>query len=229
MDEKKIQGLSAEASKELAEQCGNRQHVYGFLSRVFAREVDAQLVGECAGGWSVAFDDEALTGAFANVREQIAACDEAGIEDAAVDFNRVFFGMGPIAAEKAFPYESVYTSDGGLMMQDAYSSAVVEYRAAGFAKDPRFTEPEDHIAVELSYMAARCERAQAALCRGDEGAAEEELRAQQAFLRSHLLSWVDRFAEDVKRAAQLSLYADASACAAAFLHADAALLDEVIE
>ena len=37
------------------------------------------------------------------------------------------------------------------------------------------------------------------------------------------------FAEDVKRAAQLPLYADASACAAAFLHADAALLDEVIE
>lgn len=229
MDEKKIQGLSAEASKELAEQCGNRQHVYVFLNRVFAREVDAQLVGECAGGWSVAFDDEALTGAFANVCEQIAACDEAGIEDAAVDFNRVFFGMGPFAAEKAFPYESVYTSDGGLMMQDAYSSAVVEYRAAGFAKDPGFTEPEDHIAVELSYMAARCERAQAALCRGDEGAAEGELRAQQAFLQSHLLPWVDRFAEDVKRAAQLPLYADASACAAAFLRADAALLDEVIE
>ena len=156
-------------------------------------------------------EDTGPFGAFANVREQIAACDEAGIENAAVDFNRVFFGMGPIAAEKAFPYESVYTSDGGLMMQDAYSSAVVEYRAAGFAKDPRFTEPEDHIAVELSYMAARCERAQAALRRGDEGAAEEELRAQQAFLRSHLLSWVDRFAEDVKRAAQLPLYADASA------------------
>ena len=224
-----MQGLAEGSAKELAALCENRQHVYEFLSRMFAREVDEQLVGECAGGWSVAFDDEALTGAFEKVCHEVGACDAAGIEDLAVDFDRVFFGMGPLAAEKAFPYESVYTSEGGLMMQDAYSSAVVEYRAAGFAKDPAFTEPEDHIAVELSYMAARCERAIRALLEGNDAAAEVELRAQQVFLAEHLLPWVGLFAQDVKRAAQLPCYADVAACTVAFLRADACLLDEVIE
>ena len=35
--------------------------------------------------------------------------------------------MGPRTAQKAFPYESVYTSEGGLMMQDAYAEVPVSY------------------------------------------------------------------------------------------------------
>ena len=54
-------------------------------------------------------------------------------------FDRVFFGMGPRPAQKAFPYESVYTSEGGLMMQDAYSEVLRLYRAAGFAKAVSYT------------------------------------------------------------------------------------------
>lgn len=229
MDGKTMAGVDANVAGDLALLCENRQHVYEFLSRCFEREIDGQLVEQCANGWIPEFDDTALNDVFAKVREEIAACDAVGIEDAAVDFNRVFFGMGPLAAEKAFPYESVYTSDGGLMMQDAYSAVVVEYREAGFAKDPEFTEPEDHIAVELSYMAARCKLAVCALSHGDEKQAEEQLLAQRAFLRSHLGEWVERFAADVKRAAQMPLYADVAACLVAFLHADALLLDEVIE
>ena len=229
MDEKTTQTLSDEGAKALADACENRQHVYGFLSRLFEREVDEQLVGECGEGWSIAFDDQALNAAFEKVRADLAACDAPGIEDAAVDFDRVFFGMGPLAAEKAFPYESVYTSERGLMMQDAYSSVVVEYRNAGFAKNPAFTEPEDHIAVELAYMALLCGRAAEALESGDASAAEAELRSQQAFLKAHLLPWVGRFAADVKNAAQLALYADVAECAEAFLAADAAWLGEVIE
>ena len=229
MDELTVDGLTQQGAAEMADLCENRKRVYDFLSRCFASEVDEALVKECADGWSVAFDDGSLTEAFSKVRSAIAACDTAGIEDLAVDFDRVFFGMGPLTAEKAFPYESVYTSDGGLMMQDAYSSAVVEYREAGFAKNPSFTEPEDHIAVELAYVAARCERAAAALARGDQQAAEAELRAQRAFLVAPLLSWVDRFAADVARAAQLPCYADLARCAVGFLRADAALLEEVVE
>lgn len=33
------------------------------------------------------------------------------------------------------------------------------YRNAGFAKNPGFKEPEDHLAVELAFMALLCDRA----------------------------------------------------------------------
>ena len=143
-------------------------------------------------------------------------------------FDRVFFGMGPRSAQKAFPYESVYTSEGGLMMQDAYSEVLRLYRAAGFAKDPGFTEPEDHLAVELAFMVRLCERAVEALRAGDEAAAEAALAEQRAFVRAHLLNWVPAFARDMKASAESGFYAHLATFTEAYLAADAEALAEVV-
>ena len=141
---------------------------------------------------------------------------------------RVFFGMGPRSAQKAFPYESVYTSEGGRMMQDAYSEVLRLYRAAGFAKDPGFTEPEDHLAVELAFMVRLCERAVEALRAGDEAAAEAALAEQRAFVRAHLLNWVPAFARDMKASAESGFYAHLATFTEAYLAADAEALAEVV-
>ncbi len=54
-----------------------------------------------------------------------------------------------------------------------------------------FPEPEDHLAVELAFMARLCEQAAGALRRAGEGqAAEDLLGGQLAFLRDHLLRWI---------------------------------------
>lgn len=212
----------------LAAECDARGNVYGFLSRCFEREVDGALVAQCAAGWSAEFADEALTRGIQGLCGAITACEEADLEDLAVDFNRVFFGMGPLASEKAFPYESVYTSEGGLMMQDAYSAVLEEYRGNGFAKNPAFSEPEDHIAVELAYMAELCRCSAQASREGRAEAAEEELRRQVEFLGGHLLSWVKRFAADVRNASQVPFYPQLASATEAFLEADARLLEETV-
>ena len=54
------------------------------------------------------------------------------------------------------------------MMQEAYAEVLHVYRNAGFAKNPGFKEPEDHLAVELAFMALLCGRAAEALRAGDE-------------------------------------------------------------
>lgn len=59
------------------------------------------------------------------------------------------------------------------MMQEAYSQVVRAYREQHLAKDKGFTEPEDHIAVELAFMATLAERTAAFLREGHEEAAEE--------------------------------------------------------
>ena len=144
-------------------------------------------------------------------------------------FDRAFFGMGPRTAQKAFPYESVYTSEGGLMMQDAYAEVLHVYRAAGFAKDPGFKEPEDHLAVELAFMALLCGRAVEALRAGDGDGAERHLSAQLSFAREHLLNWIDRFCADVRKAAEDGFYFDLATFTEAYLRADEAALAEVVE
>ena len=197
-----IETMPAELAENLIDFCENRSRVYALLSRCYETEIDAAFA-------------EALAG-------------EAALEQLAVVFDRAFFGMGPRTAQKAFPYESVYTSEGGLMMQDAYAEVLHVYRGAGFAKNPGFKEPEDHLAVELAFMALLCGRAVEALRAGDEAGAERQLRAQREFLSDHLLNWIDRFTSDVRKAAEDGFYFDLATFTEDFLTADAAELAEVL-
>ena len=153
---------------------------------------------------------------------------EAALEQFAVVLNRVFFGMGPRTAQKAFPYESVYTSPDGLMMQEAYTQVRTLYHAARFAKDPAFPEPEDHLAVELAFMARLCEQAAGALRAGEGQAAEDLLGGQLAFLRDHLLRWIEPFAADACASAETGFYAHLATFTETYLKADESALDEVV-
>ncbi|WP_080800852.1 TorD/DmsD family molecular chaperone [Arabiibacter massiliensis] len=220
--------MPAELADNLIDFCENRRRVYALLSRCYERELDAPFAKELAEA-ALESDDPALAEGFAALKADLAACDDAALEELAVVFNRAFFGMGPRTAQKAFPYESVYTSEGGLMMQDAYSEVLGLYRAAGFAKDPGFTEPEDHLAIELAFMALLCGRAVEALRAGDEAGAERQLRAQASFAREHLLNWVPVFACEMRAAAEGGFYEHLASFTEAYLDADARALAEVVE
>lgn len=115
------------------------------------------------------------------------------------------------------------------MMQEAYAQVRTLYHAARFAKDPGFPEPEDHLAVELAFMARLCEQAVEALRVGDEPAAEAALAGQRAFVQDHLLNWVSPFARDMRASAESGFYAHLAAFTEAYLTADAEALDEVVE
>ncbi len=157
-----------------------------------------------------------------------SSVDADGLEQLAVTFDRVFFGMGPLTARHAFPYESVYTSDKGILMQDAYAQVARTYREHQLAKDASFTEPEDHIAVELAFMATLADRTVAFLARGAEEAADETVRQQRAFARGHLLNWIDRFCADLRIAATGGFYEALAVFTLSFVEADAGLLDEML-
>lgn len=221
--------MSAELVENLVDFCENRARVYALLSRCYEKELDAAFATELSEAARVESDDAVLADGFAALQADVAACDSEQLEMLAVVFDRVFFGMGPRTVQKAFPYESVYTSDGGLMMQDAYSKVLNLYREAQFAKNPDFTEPEDHLAVELAFMVRLCERAVEALRAGDEAAAEVALAQQRAFLQEHLLNWVPAFARDMKASAEDGFYAHLATFTESYLHADAEALAEVVE
>ena len=223
-----IETMPAELAENLIDFCENRSRVYALLSRCYETEIDAAFAEALAGEAALASDDAGLAAGFAALQADLAGCDEDALEQLAVVFDRAFFGMGPRTAQKAFPYESVYTSEGGLMMQDAYSEVLRLYRAAGFAKDPGFTEPEDHLAVELAFMVRLCERAVEALRAGDEAAAEAALAEQRAFVRAHLLNWVPAFVRDMKASAESGFYAHLATFTEAYLAADAEALAEVV-
>ena len=215
-----VQNLSAFAE--------NRSNVYGFLSRCYEVEIDAAFAEQVAERFSFASDDPVLSESLDAMKLDLADRSDEHLEQLAVTFNRAFFGMGPRTAQKAFPYESVYTSEEGLMMQEAYSKAVSAYREERLAKNPAFPEPEDHLAVEFAFMQSLCGRTIAALAEDDAAEVERLIAEQHAFLVEHLLTWIDRFAADVRASAESGFYWHLAQFTERFVHLDADALAEVL-
>lgn len=220
--------LDAALAAELAGLMESRGNVYALMARAFESEVDAAFAHELAHEFSFESDTDELSCEMAAMKSCVDGIDEDGIEELAVVFDRVFFGMGPLSSAKAFPYESVYTSQKGLMMQDAYSAVVKEYRRSHLHRDEKFTEPEDHLAIELFFMRELCVRAQDALKRRDAQAAAELIGQQRRFLNEHLLNWIDRFVLDCRKAAERGFYLHLAQFTVAFLKEDAAVLGDVL-
>ena len=189
-----------EMKEELLRLTESRLHVYAVLSQFFETEVTDAYARDFASTFDFECTSDELNNTFTQMRECLTDCDDHDIEELAVVFDRVFFGMGPRTAHKAFPYESVYTSVGGRMNQEAWTQVKAIYAKAGFEKNPSFKEPEDHIAVELSFMAEICNQVIDALKADNMQAAEALLHCQHQFMQDHIINWLNPFYADVQKA-----------------------------
>ena len=191
-----------EMNLELKTLMESRQHVYSVLSHLFETEITEEYAKEVATSFDFQCENEDLNAAFTKMREYLGDVDAHEIEELAVMFDRVFFGMGPRTAAKAFPYESVYTSVGGRMNQEAWEQVTAIYRAAGFQKNPDFKEPEDHIAVQLAFMAEICGQIREAIDMKAMDVAEALVKKQDEFITNHFMSWINLFFADVQKATE---------------------------
>lgn len=128
--------------------------------------------------------------------------DERVVEDLARCFASLFLGVGP---KTVSPCESVYRSDAPLLCQSTHFEVKQAYQEIGMAKNTRFREPDDHIAVELSYMATLCELTQEAAGE-DRELPVRYLKLQRDFLDTHLLPWVDAFSRELLEATGSPFY-----------------------
>lgn len=213
----------------LLEFCENRSNVYAFLARCFEKEIDKNFADRVVESFSFSSDDATLNEEVIKLKEGLAHLDDNGVEHLAVVFNRVFFGMGPRTAQKAFPYESVYTSSGGLMMQKAYEQVRELYRSEGFIKNPSFSEPDDHLAIELAFMKTLCDRTLTVLSSAEEEKVTEILELQRSFLRDHLLNWISLFVSDMQGSAEDGFYYHLASFTKAFLNDDYQAISEVLD
>lgn len=177
-----------------------RSAMYQFFARVLLKELDDEALKHIkAMPWAsktgVEIFDKGL------VRYQ-SILSEVGItiafDDLAADYARAFLGAGVVDDVTAYPYESVYTSADHLVAQDAFEAVQVVYREAGFKKTMSDLF-DDHVGLELSFMAASCERALEANTDHDKLAFNEAMTLQERFFAEHLFNWVPAFCADVKK------------------------------
>lgn len=209
---------------EIAE---NRMALYGFFARIYRSEVDENMLEAMK---RIDFKaDEGEAGYVAGTAKLQAYLSRSSFtmrRDLAVDYAKVFLSAGISQGGAAFPYESVYTSPEGLMMQEARDEVVRLYRAKGLCVEG-VVEPEDHLAFELEFAVRLCREGLEAAQSGDLEGLKASIEEQRAFLKDHLLNWVPRFCEDVVRYANTEFYQAVAAMTAGFITMDAAMVDRM--
>ena len=150
------------------------------------------------------------------------------ITELAIDYVRTFIGHGVNGFSAAYPFESVYTSERRLMMQEARAEVLQTLRENNL-KRGRWTEGEDHIALELEFMQRMAMRTAEALRAGDEDKAIEQLRTQQKFAQDHLLNWLPMMTEDMRRFARTMFYQGLAQLVMGYVEEDADLLEELLD
>ena len=206
-----------------------RAATYGLLARLYRVEIDEELLGELRG---MRFPAKTGNGdvdeGYRLFASYMSNAWENTLTELAVDYARVFIGHGVDAFSAAYPFESVYTSEKRLLMQDARDEVLAIYRSMGLDKQESWKEGEDHIALELEFMRVMAERTGEALQKGDEEAAASLLMTQKNFLHDHLVAWTPMLTADMKRFAQTDLYLGLAYLTDGFLVTDKAFLDDIL-
>ncbi len=152
---------------------------------------------------------------FAAKQEQIKAglgllqkWGEAELTDEAFekiqsDYTRMFIGPGKL---KAAPWESVYLNEDRMTFQEQTLDVRYWYRRFGLESEKIHKEPDDHIGLELMFLAHLATEAIQALQVQDQVNFDKFLDAQREFLIKHLGVWAQTWCGLVEKNAQTEFY-----------------------
>lgn len=124
-------------------------------------------------------------------------------DDVRADYTRLFIGLDRVLAA---PWESVYFNDERLLFQVQTQQVRQWYLRYGLESENLHKEPDDHIGLELGFLAHLAQRGLQAIDQNDPAAFEDALAAQRGFLAEHLLKWASAWCDQVLAHAQTEFY-----------------------
>ncbi|MEM2104836.1 MAG: molecular chaperone TorD family protein, partial [Candidatus Bathyarchaeia archaeon] len=211
----------------------SRWSIYNFLSRVYEKEITESLLKEMVTentsmGLRRLFEEEYLNvaEAFNDLKECLKALIgdvEKNVSKLAQEYAYLFLGLGGLP----HPSESSYLNGDGLLMQDLRDQVLSIYSSLGVEKNGDYRELEDHIAVELQFMAYLCRRSIESFAKGEEHEGKRYLETQKDFLCNHLAVWVPKLAENVLEKARTDFYKIIACITEEFLKAEKNTLNKL--
>lgn len=170
-----------------------RLHIYNLLRQLYLSPPS----GEILNALQKVETDEKASSADSDVTNGLRMLKEAGAdqrEELRPEFTRLFIGPGKIPVP---PYESFYTSEKKLLMQEATTAVRKKYLKAGLVMKNFYSSPEDHIASEFEFMYYLCKKSCELLKESRKEEAVKFLKMQGEFLEEHLARWVPNFCGDI--------------------------------
>ncbi len=215
--------------ESIVELARTRESIYRMFSSLYFKELtDEQIRFFASEGLPMLEGLEGPVGDGARVaRKSIRRVTSATREDLAVDYAHTFLAAGSTKGEeRACPYESVFTSRTGLMMQEERDAVYKYMLDEHLEPNVNLHVPEDHLSFEFDFMADLCDRMVCALQEGNLEEARRLFAVQRAFHREHQLNWVDKFCDTVKRCCRTDFYRGVADITSGFVRMENELLAE---
>jgi TorA maturation chaperone TorD len=193
--------------EEVRAECEQRAAVYRLLAGVFVEEPGVEFLASLRAPDSLA----ALAQAGLKFDDDFLRPDLEALADAlACEYTTMFAASGGFP-----PIESVRLT--GRYQQAPHFDVKETYRRAGFAvRAGRFKVIEDHLGIELMFVAELLDRSIDALNRGDFAGYRALERDIKRFWTLHLGRWVRGYCRLVERASEHSLYREMARLLAGF-------------
>lgn len=202
-----------------------RAYVYTLFRTLLGAAPDAEVLdvllgaatAEAVGAYA---DEDETMREFGRFLAGLAAREDRTqlLDEARDEYTRLFIGPGAVPVPV---WESPYRSKEPAVFQENTLAVRAAYRAHGL--EPKHVQrvPDDHVAMECSFMAERDGVALAALRAGDAETLAAELRDEYAFVEEHLNSWLSTFAKAERSSRTAVLYPQLIEALAAFCQRDA--------
>ena len=221
----------------------SRRSMYAFLARVYGKEVSVDFLKQCMekdgpliqlGGFENTDEegeaDKEIADGFGEMSNYLKGAIGKDIAEAKlqldIEYANLFLG---IIGKPPHPSESVYTSENHLLMQEPRDEVMFAYRSVGVDKVEGFTEPEDHVAIELQFMAYLCQKTIDAMRSGDHELAKRYLNIQLEFVVKHLSVWIPALTKDIIQGGKIGFYTGAARITNGFVKTEQQSIEFLLE
>ena len=194
----------AELRKQMAKA---RAGLYRFLGGLYIMEVDEETLANMKKmQFPTDCENAELAEAYERLAKAIADLKNEDLEDVAADYAKTFLAAGEATGVAAFPYESIYTNKKREIGGRTEQETLALYALHGWEPSKNmFRTMNDHIGLELEFMAVLCEE-EVLSCQTDNAdRAAMSSRVQNEFLCKHL-KWAGAFCRDLSTYAKRECY-----------------------
>lgn len=220
-----------ELASQLVEVNRGRASFYRMLAQLYFKELTAEQVKHLAGMdfSGMSGDDETIAEGYADIRRYLRHANGGTRQELACDYAHTFLAAGNYETFAATPYESVFTSEMGLLMQEARDEVYKTFCSQHIQPDESLHLPEDHISFEFEFVATMLDRINDAILDGAFGHACELAQVVSDFHRDHQLNWIDDLCDSIDDVAQTRFYKGVGKVTRGFVHADTDVIADELD
>lgn len=175
-------------------------------------------------------EEDLVAAGFADMHAYLRRMNSGTRQTLAADYAHTFLAAGNYDSFAATPFESVFTSETGLLMQEARDEVYKAYCAEHVQPREALHTPEDHVSFEFEFMAHLLDRTNEALAAGDAAGALELAQKARDFHAEHLANWVYDLCDAIEDVAQTRFYRGVAKVTRGFVQLEADVCaDELAE